>query len=358
MLSLENRPASMFSPSRARQNLPRAPFGLSGWPWTEKQERLPDRLPDGSPWPKISIVTPSYNQGRFLEETIRSVLLQDYPNLEYVIIDGGSKDNSVEIIKKYATWLDYWVSERDLGQSHAINKGWVRQSGALFGWLNSDDTLLPGALAGAALLMWGNPTCGLFYGLSRLIGEHGEVLRSRHGGDFCLLEALRSSKNILAQPSTFISRKALDKVGGLDESMEMSMDYDLWVRVGAYFPVVGSREVWSQERMWSGAKTSNIQYRAGPEHLRTVRKVFDKDVSRELRDIRSVAFAAAYARVARCYLQQGKGLKARFALAMGCWYHGPTALEMIKSAMGPMLLGRGAWSLGARIQKGIRMVDR
>jgi glycosyltransferase involved in cell wall biosynthesis len=117
-----------------------------GWPWTEQTNPLPDKMPDGSDWPRISIVTPSYNQGQFIEETIRSVLLQGYPNFEYIIIDGGSTDNSVEIIKKYDQFLSYWVSEPDNGQSSAINRGMNRASGVWFNWLNSDDILLPNAM--------------------------------------------------------------------------------------------------------------------------------------------------------------------------------------------------------------------
>ena len=109
--------------------LPSPPPGKRGWPWTEDSPQLPDTMPDGSPWPKISIVTPSLNQGPFIEETIRSVLLQGYPNLEYIIMDGGSTDESIEIIKKYEPWLAYWESEPDRGQSHAINKGFQRASG-------------------------------------------------------------------------------------------------------------------------------------------------------------------------------------------------------------------------------------
>ena len=103
-------------------------------------------LPEGESWPKISIVTPSYNQGQYIEETIRSVLLQNYPNLEYIIIDGGSTDNSVEIIKKYEPWISYWVSEPDQGQSHPINKGFEKATGEIFAYLNSDDLYVPGCL--------------------------------------------------------------------------------------------------------------------------------------------------------------------------------------------------------------------
>src|SRR5262245_23266161 len=100
--------------------LPPPPPSKTGWPWTEESPPLPETMPDGSPWPRLSIVTPSYNQGQFIEATIRSVLLQGYPNLEYVVIDGASTDNSVGIIKQYEKWLTYWVSEPDSGQSCAI----------------------------------------------------------------------------------------------------------------------------------------------------------------------------------------------------------------------------------------------
>jgi glycosyltransferase involved in cell wall biosynthesis len=111
-------------------------------------------------YPKISIVTPSFNQGRFIEKTILSVIEQDYPNLEYIIIDGGSTDESVEVIKKYDQHLAYWVSEPDRGQSHAINKGFERATGEIFGWLNSDDWYHPGALKAVAEAFAANPEAG------------------------------------------------------------------------------------------------------------------------------------------------------------------------------------------------------
>lgn len=131
--------------------LPPPPLGKTGWPWTEQTPPLPDLMPDGAEWPRISIVTPSYNQGEFIEETIRSVLLQGYPNLEYIIIDGGSTDNSVDVIKKYSSRLTYWVSERDEGQSDALNKGFNICSGEIGAYLNSDDIFMQSAISKVAL---------------------------------------------------------------------------------------------------------------------------------------------------------------------------------------------------------------
>src|SRR5215510_8054358 len=139
------------------RELPPAPEGKKGWPWTE--ETFPEAEQTSTSPRSISIVTPSYNQAAFLEETIRSVLLQGYPNLEYVIMDGGSTDGTVEIIKKYQRWLSHWESGKDNGQADAIAKGFIKASGELGNWLNSDDVLLENALGNLASAFEHVPDC-------------------------------------------------------------------------------------------------------------------------------------------------------------------------------------------------------
>ncbi len=213
----------------ALQDLPAPPEGKTGWPWTEQSEPLPDKKPDGSEWSRISIVTPSYNQGQFIEETIRSVLLQGYPNLEYIIIDGGSTDNSVEILKKYECWLAYWVSESDRGQSHALNKGFRRATGELIGWQNSDDYYEPAVFANTATLLNKLGDVDIIYGNVNYVNESGKLLFNVQSKEVNL-------ENMLPWPcmynqSAFFHKKIFADGFSIDESKQHCMDYDLFLRL-------------------------------------------------------------------------------------------------------------------------------
>jgi glycosyltransferase involved in cell wall biosynthesis len=215
-------------------HLPQPPSGKTGWPWTEETEFV-DRSRSIS-WPKISVITPSYNQGKFLEQTIRSVLLQGYPNLEYIIIDGGSSDESVNIIKRYEQFLTFWVSERDRGQSHAINKGFARSTGEIMCWLNSDDFYLPGTLLTVAENLTGKTPAGAVVGHCIQVYEDGRP-PYRGTGQYSGLERLLQfwKGYQMHQPSIFWKREVFEKVGYLDESHHYIMDFDYWVRMARHY---------------------------------------------------------------------------------------------------------------------------
>jgi glycosyltransferase involved in cell wall biosynthesis len=208
--------------------LPDPPKGRAGWPWTEAPAPVLVPAPPGTgPWPKISIVTPSFNQGQFLEETIRSVLLQNYPNLEYIVIDGGSSDGSLEILEKYAPWLTYWVSEPDSGQSEAINKGIDRCSGEIFNWLCSDDFLDPDALFTVAKTL-GEGDAEVFCGVSRLLHCDGSVGYARTP----VLDSVDRMIFIahICQPATFFKGTIIRQLGHLNGSLHYCMDAEWWVK--------------------------------------------------------------------------------------------------------------------------------
>lgn len=178
--------------------------------------------------PRASIVTPSYNQAEYLEETINSVLSQEYPNLEYIIIDGGSTDGSVDIIKKYERFLRYWVSEPDEGQSHAINKGWQRATGDIIAYLNSDDLYLPGTIAASVEQLRKHPETDLIYGNATHIDTAGKLLHRARPGPFSLDRLLHSC--FIPQPAVFMRRSLYERVGPLSQSINFTMDYEYWLR--------------------------------------------------------------------------------------------------------------------------------
>ena len=181
-------------------------------------------------WPKVSIITPSYNQGQFLEETILSVLNQDYPNLEYIIIDGGSTDNSVQVIKKYEDRLDYWVSEPDKGQSDAINKGFHRATGEILHWLNSDDVLVPGALQAVGEYFLRHPEIGCIMGDIGIIDEKSKFIFLRKAIPFHFRTALYGACSV-PQPSTLFIKEAWLETGDVDVSLQYQMDFEYFLRM-------------------------------------------------------------------------------------------------------------------------------
>jgi glycosyltransferase involved in cell wall biosynthesis len=214
-------------PIRFVQDLPAAPDGKWGWPWTVGPKPLASRRSDGSEWPKLSIVTPSYNQGKFLEATIRSVLLQNYPNLEYIIIDGGSTDESVEIIRKYEQYLSYWVSEKDQGQTHAINKGLLKTTGDYIGWINSDDLYTKKTFRRIIKAFINQPDCIVLHGNRIIINESGQVIGASSLPTF---NPPQVSLPVYSE-TAFWTRSAMGKVGLLNVDLNFSMDLEFFTRL-------------------------------------------------------------------------------------------------------------------------------
>lgn len=213
------------------KDLPPPREGRRDWPWSRRPPSLPDRTRGGGAWPRVSIVTPSYNQGRFLEETIRSVLLQGYPDLEYIVMDGGSEDESVDIIRKYAPWISHWESGKDRGQSHAINKGLACATGEVFAFLNSDDIYLPGALATVG--QWWASEGGSFPWLCSSVEVQGDQVRAQ-----TVSPAFRDDPSHfiagwgdIHQVGTFYGLALVRAVKGFPEESRYVFDRDLWIRL-------------------------------------------------------------------------------------------------------------------------------
>lgn len=223
----------------------------------------------------VSIITPSFNQVKYLEETIHSILDQDYANLEYIIIDGGSTDGSVELIRRYAPRLAYWVSEKDHGQTHALNKGFRRARGDILGWLNSDDRLEPGAIRGAADFFATHPEVDVVYGDRKTLEASGHVKEIVRSFEFGLDTNLWYC---IPQEATFFRRRLLTEAGYLDPSLHFTMDYDLWLRaVVAGFRFEHVPGVWGNFRHHRTSKTRSLRGAFWQERVQAIERHLTPD---------------------------------------------------------------------------------
>lgn len=215
----------------------------------------------------ISIVTPSYNQARYLEETIQSVLLQDYPQVEYLIVDGGSTDGTPDILRKYEGRLAWWVSEKDGGQTDAINKGFARAKGEILAWINSDDTYEPGAFAAAVSYLEEHPEVGMVYGDCNYINQSGDVIGKFRSAqtDYRLL---RRGYTHIPQQTMFFRAGLWKQVGPLDPSFYFAMDYDLWTRIARQAEIKYVPQTWANFRLHTSGKTILADDRCWPEMIR------------------------------------------------------------------------------------------
>ena len=219
--------------------------------------------------PLVTIVTPSFNQAPYLETTIRSVLEQDYPNIEYIVMDGGSNDGSAEIIKRYADRLAYWESEKDKGQTDAINKGFARSHGEILAWLNSDDVLYPHAVREAVAYLTAHPECGLVYGDSDFIDAKGNVIGHFNAKQTDYRKLTEGYVHI-PQQASFWRADLWKQVGPLDDTIYFAMDYDLWLRLAKISEVkyLPGHEPWAAFRLHADAKTIAEDDRCWPDMLR------------------------------------------------------------------------------------------
>jgi len=220
--------------------LPLSSEGKTGWPWTEESQQLPETMADGSPWPKISIISPNYNYGQYIEETIRSVLLQGYPDIEYIIIDDSSTDDSLSIINKYKPWVICQTRQKK-GQSTAINEGVKQSSGQIVAWINSDDLYLPDVFGMVARLMYhqGRNIKPVIYGSLDIFSERPLVPTGKHQAqpaDFDKLLAIWDGGGMLIPQTGLFMRSDLFKNNPLSSKLNYIMDYELWLRLAQQVP--------------------------------------------------------------------------------------------------------------------------
>lgn len=202
--------------------------------------------------PLISIITPSFQQASFIEETIQSVLSQDYPTIEYIVIDGGSTDGSVEIIQRYANQLAFWVSEPDNGQADAINKGFSKATGKYIAWLNSDDVYYPGAVASAVAALEANSDVAFVYGQDVSVDGNGKTITTHKHSQYDVLDFL--SMRIIGQPAVFMRKSAFDATDGLNLEFHFLLDHQLWIQMARIAPVLYVPEIWAEAKYHPDAK--------------------------------------------------------------------------------------------------------
>jgi glycosyltransferase involved in cell wall biosynthesis len=218
--------------------------------------------------PLVSIITPSFNQARYLEAAMKSVFAQEYPRLEYIVVDGGSTDGSADIIKRYEHKLAWWVSEKDKGQTDAINKGFARARGDILAWLNSDDTYEPGAVNSAVQALQAHPEAGMVYANCNFINEGGQVI-GKFGAAQTDYRRLREGYVHIPQQSMFFRAGLWKQLGPLDPSFYFAMDYDLWTRIAARMQLKYiADQTWANFRLHTSGKTIAADDRCWPEMMR------------------------------------------------------------------------------------------
>lgn len=288
--------------------LPTPRSKLYGWPWTNDYSNLEkfmvplQREYEIHSYPKISIVIPSFNNGPYLEESIRSILLQNYPDLELIIIDGGSSDDSIHIIKKYEPWIDYWVSEPDKGQSNAINKGLEKATGQLFNWHNADDVLMPNCLKVAAEEFIKNKDLSYVFGYLIVIDENSNLVsvNNKHpilnmSGSILSPSTAISNLKAGCQPGCLMNRQLVQDAGGIDENLVYAMDLDITIRINLLKPSYYLNIPQVLFRVHPGSKSSRMDIERANDRLIIARKIFkNKNLPSDIKKIKWHSFYIAH----------------------------------------------------------------
>ena len=254
--------------------------------------------------PLVSIVTPSFNKGPYIEETILSVRNQSYSNIEHIIIDGGSTDETLSILEKYSGDIT-WISERDNGQSDAINKGWKRARGDIIAYLNADDTYSRDAVRIVVKFLNEHPDVGLVYGDGILTDETGKFLRHYRSGEFSLRNLIYCKDNIL-QPTVFIRRTVYETIGGIDETLHLAMDLDYWIRAGLLFRISYLPTPLATAKIYGDAKSVALMHKYVSDYEHILEKVFtDSQLPPELAAEKNAVYNYVYTKGGLDYIHLG-----------------------------------------------------
>lgn len=273
----------------------------------------------------VSIITPSFNQAAYLEQTMRSVLEQDYARIEYLVVDGASTDNSVDIIKKYESKLAWWVSEKDSGQADAINKGFARATGEVIAWLNSDDYYLAGTIDAAVKIFEEHLDVVLVYGNMLAVDEDGKTFNTLNYKQLTLEDLL--CFQIIGQPAVFMRRSALQSAGGLDPTFHFMLDHHLWIRIAQQGKIFHVDQTWSAARYHAEAKNIAQAAEFGRDAFRILDAAAqDENLAPILAKVNRRARASAYRVDARYLLDGGRPASALSAWMRALFIHPPTAL--------------------------------
>jgi len=290
----------------------------------------------------VSIITPSYNQAAYLEQTILSVLEQDFLYIEYIVIDGASTDGSVDIIKKYADKFAYWVSEKDHGQAEAINKGFARATGDIIAWLNSDDYYMQGTVSAVVKIFEENPDVVLVYGDMLAVDEHGKTFNTLTYGQLNLEDLL--CFQIIGQPSVFMRCSALQKTSGLNLDFHFLLDHLLWIQLAKRGRILHVNQIWAAARYHAEAKNRAKAAEFGREAFRILEVAAqDDELASVLINVNRRARASANRVDARYLLDGGQPAKALSAWMRAFFIHPPTALARMNILVSAIL---GLFGLG------------